>query len=180
MITINIPCGECWDEERECFVYSEKITLKMEHSLLSISKWEEKYKKPFLAQNEKTPEEIMDYLRFMTINQVDDKVYTLLNSETIEAIGKYINDDRTATWFREDEDKKGGGRKVVTSERIYAWMVILKIPFETQKWHLSRLLTLIRVVSIEKQPPKKMGKMNTMKSNAALNAARRKRFNSKG
>ena len=116
----------------------------------------------------------------MTLTQnVNDIVYNLLDKDNIEKINKYIGDPMTATTFKEDPNKKGG-REIITSELIYYWMISLNIPFECKKWHINRLLTLIKVCGIKNQPPKKMSKKDVMSRNAALNAARRKQMNSRG
>ena len=180
MLQITIPSTELWDEQKEEFVYTKEKTLQLEHSLVSISKWESKCNKSFLSSKEKTTEEIIDYIRCMTITQnVDPEVYTRLPNRTIQQIYDYVNAPMTATVFS-DTGRKGGNRDVITSELIYYWMIALNIPFECQKWHLNRLLTLIRVCEIKNAPPKKMSKRETMSRNAALNAARRKKYNTKG
>ena len=180
MLEIVIPETEQWDEVNQEFITSNRQILRLEHSLVSLSKWESKWKKPFLSNKEKTYEETIDYIKCMTLTQnVNDTVYNLLDKDNIEKINKYIGDPMTATTFKEDPNKKGG-REIITSELIYYWMISLNIPFECQKWHLNRLLTLIKVCGIKNQPPKKMGKKDVMSRNAALNAARRKQMNSRG
>ena len=180
MLEIVIPETEQWDEVNQEFITSNRQILRLEHSLVSLSKWESKWKKPFLSNKEKTYEETIDYIKCMTLTQnVNDIVYNLLDKDNIEKINKYIGDPMTATTFKEDPNKKGG-REIITSELIYYWMISLNIPFECQKWHLNRLLTLIKVCGIKNQPPKKMSKKDVMSRNAALNAARRKQMNSRG
>ncbi|MDY6058104.1 MAG: hypothetical protein SPI36_02520 [Candidatus Onthovivens sp.] len=180
MLEIVIPETEQWDEVNQEFITSNRQILRLEHSLVSLSKWESKWKKPFLSNKEKTYEETIDYIKCMTLTQnVNDTVYNLLDKDNIEKINKYIGDPMTATTFKEDQNKKGG-REIITSELIYYWMISLNIPFECQKWHLNRLLTLIKVCGIKNQPPKKMSKKDVMSRNAALNAARRKQMNSRG
>lgn len=180
MLEIVIPETEQWDEVNQEFITSNRQILRLEHSLVSLSKWESKWKKPFLSNKEKTYEETIDYIKCMTLTQnVNDTVYNLLDKDNIEKINKYIGDPMTATTFKEDPNKKGG-REIITSELIYYWMISLNIPFECQKWHLNRLLTLIKVCGIKNQPPKKMSKKDVMNRNAALNAARRKQMNSRG
>lgn len=180
MLTITIPETELWDETREEYIYTKRQTLQLEHSLVSISKWEGKWCKPFLSSNDKTLEETIDYVKCMTVTpNVKPEIYRCLSSENIEEINKYIAAPMTATWFSEDKTARPS-REVITSEIIYYWMVALNIPFECQKWHLNRLLTLIKVCDRKNQPPKKMGKNAIMSRNAALNAARRKKTGSKG
>ena len=180
MLEIVIPETEQWDEVNQEFITSNRQILRLEHSLVSLSKWESKWKKPFLSNKEKTYEETIDYIKCMTLTQnVNDTVYNLLDKDNIEKINKYIGDPMTATTFKEDPNKKGG-REIITSELIYYWMISLNIPFECQKWHLNRLLTLIKVCGIKNQPPKKMSKKDVMSRNAALHAARRKQMNSRG
>ena len=155
--------------------------MSLEHSLVSISKWESKWEKPFLSKDKKTTAETVDYIRCMTLTQnVDPNVYLGIDDNIVEQVSKYIEAPMTATWFNEDKNKKGGSGKVITSEVIYYWMVALNIPPEYQKWHLNRLLTLIRVCNAENNPKKKMSKKDIFAQNRKLNAARRKSTNSKG
>lgn len=180
MLQIVIPAQESWDEVKEEFVTtSTKQVLQLEHSLVSISKWESKWCKPFLLNKEKTYEETLDYIKCMTITQnVKDDTYRHLTSSNIQDINEYIENPMTATTFTEFNN--GRSRETVTSELIYYWMIALNIPMECQKWHLNRLLTLIRVCNIKNTPPKKMNKREIANRYASLNAARRKQFNSKG
>ena len=180
MLQITIPAGEQWDEINQVFINTKEQTLQLEHSLVSLSKWESKWCKAFLTKNEKTDEETIDYIKCMTITQnIDPNVYNCLTKENIEQIKKYIEAPMTATYFSEEYSGKSS-REQVTSELIYYWMIALNIPMECQKWHLNRLLTLIRVCNIKNQPPKKMSKRAIMSRNAALNAARRKQLNTRG
>jgi hypothetical protein len=180
MLTITIPATEQFDERKGEFVYTKAQTLQLEHSLISISKWESKWCKPFLSKNDKTREEVIDYIKCMTLNpSVSDDVYYCLTQANLNEINEYIGAAMTATYFSEDKNGKSN-REVITSELIYYWMIALNIPFECQKWHLNRLLTLVRVCNIKNQPPKKRSKRETASNYAALNAARRKQMNTKG
>ena len=180
MLQITVPGIELWDEEAQEFIYSKEQTLQLEHSLISLSKWESKWCKPYLSKKDKTYEEVLDYIRCMTLTpNVKPEVYKCLTEENIEEIQKYIDAPMTATYI--SENKNGGGsRETVTSELIYYWMISLNIPIEFQKWHLNRLITLIRVCNIKNTPPKKMGRRAIMSRNTALNASRRKQLNTKG
>lgn len=183
MLTITIPAIELWDEAKQEFVGLKKEqTIQLEHSLISISKWESKWCKAFLTNKQKTREEMLDYVRCMTITpNVDPDIYNYLTNENILEINKYIEAPMTATCISEDKADKKGSREVVTSELIYYWMIALQIPLEEcQKWHLNRLLTLIKVCNIKNQPPKKRSMKDILSRNAALNAARRKQFNTTG
>ncbi len=180
MLQITIPASEQWDPINECFIDTKAQTLQLEHSLVSISKWEMKWHKPFLGRDEKTQEETLDYVRCMTLTQnVDPSVYRNLNNQHMTEIGQYIENPMTATWFRESKNRKSS-REIVTSEVIYYWMIALNIPFECQKWHLNRLLTLIRVCNEKNAPQKKMSKRQLMNRNRALNEARKKQWHSNG
>ncbi len=181
MLQITVPINpEGWDEEKQEFVPPKEQTLQLEHSLISLSKWESKWCKPFLTKQPKTYEETIDYIKCMTLTQnVKPEVYLCLTKENVDQINKYIDAPMTATYISEEKTGKGG-REQVTAELIYYWMIALTIPFECQKWHLNRLITLIKVCNIKNQPPKKMSKKSIMSRNAALNAARRKQFNTKG
>ena len=180
MLQIVIPGQEFWDEQKQEFINTKEQVLQLEHSLISLSKWEAKWCKVFLSKQEKTQEETIDYIKCMTITpNVDPEVYNHLTRENIKEIEDYIAAPMTATYFSSDNSGKSS-REQVTSELIYYWMIALNIPFECQKWHLNRLLTLIKVCNIKNQPPKKMSKREIMSRNAALNAARRQQLNTKG
>ena len=180
MLQIKIPASELWDERKEEFIHTKEQTLQLEHSLVSLSKWESKWCKPFLSSTELTNEETMDYIRCMTITQnVKPETYNSLTKENIDEIKKYIEAPITDKFFSEGKHS-GGNRRIITSELIYYWMIALNIPSEYQKWHLNRLLTLIRVCNEENKPPKKRSRRDIMSRNAALNAARRKQLNTKG
>lgn len=182
MLQITIPAEEVWDEKKEEFVVVKKEqTLLLEHSLVSLSKWESKWCKAFLSKTEKTDEEVIDYIKCMTITQnVDPEVYDRLTSSNIRNVKKYIEAPMTATTFAKDTTSKRN-QEIVTAELIYYWMIALNIPFDPcQKWHLNRLMTLIRVCNIKNQPPKKRSKREIMSRNAALNEARKQRLNTRG
>lgn len=181
MLRLEVPIKpEEWDEENQCFIEPVFQVLTMEHSLISISKWESKWHKPFLFTKDKTDEEVMDYIHDMTITQnVDPDVYNRLTSNNIQQINAYIENPMTATTFSKEQSSRGNN-EIITAELIYYWMIALNIPFECQKWHLNRLLTLIRVCNVKNQPPKKMGKSELMRRNSRLNAERKARLNSKG
>ena len=180
MLQITIPSIELWDESKEEYVYMKERTLQLEHSLVSLSKWESKWCKSFISNKNITEEETMDYIRCMTLTQnVPKEVYDYMPDSIIEQITAYINAPMTATYFSKIDNSKSS-REPVTSELIYYWMIALNIPFECQKWHLNRLLTLIRVCSIKNTPPKKMSKRAMMSRNSTLNAARRQKLGSRG
>ena len=180
MLKITIPANEIWNPLNERFIYTKEQTLQLEHSLVSLSKWESKWCKSFLYTKEKTFEETIDYIKCMTITQnVSDDVYTRLTNKNIEDINNYIAAPMTATVFY-DNKNQGGKNETVTAELIYYWMISLNIPFECQKWHLNKLITLIRVCNVKNTPPKKMSKRELMSRNTSLNAARRKQLNTRG
>lgn len=182
MLKIVVPGKqEKWDERTEQFIISDAkdVTLRLEHSLISLSKWESKYHVPFLT-SEKNDEQILDYIRCMTLNpDVDDDVYNRLTVDNIIAINNYIADPMTATTVSDTHP----GRKtneIVTSELIYYWMIAYNIPSEFEKWHINRLIMLIRVCSAKAEGGKKMTKREVMQHNRELNAARKARLNTKG
>ena len=180
MFKLVITEKELWDERSQEFVTLKGQTLMLEHSLVSISKWESKWNKPFLGPEKKSLEETIDYIKCMTLTQnVDPDIYNYISNKNIEDINSYIDAPMTATTFRKDNNGMGN-REVITSELIYYWMITLNIPFECQKWHLNRLLTLVRVCNIKNQPVKKRSMSEIMNRNAALNAARKKQLNTKG
>ncbi len=180
MLEIIIPENELFDEKEGVFINSKSVKLSLEHSLVSISKWESKWCKPFLANNQKTAEEVLDYIRCMTITQnIKPEVYKNIPGFLIQEITDYINAPMTATWFnRQGKSKKN--KDIITSEIIYYWMIAQNIPMECQKWHLNRLLTLIEVCNEKNKPPKKVGRQEMTSKRRALNEARKKQYNTKG
>lgn len=179
MLQLEIPDGEFYNEKTEEFVTIKGTTLQLEHSLMSLSKWESEWKIPFLSTEDKTIDQIVDYIRCMTINHnVDPKIYDNLSGSIIDEVNLYIENPMTATWFNDIDNRRD--REVVTAEIIYYWMILHNIPFECQKWHLNKLLTLIRVCSIKNAPEKKMSRRETINLNRKLNNQRRSKMNSKG
>ena len=166
MLEITIPAIEQWDELKEEFISSKEQKLLLEHSLISISKWESNWKKPYLSKEPKTKAETLDYIKCMTVSKnVKPEVYSFLTNENIEQILAYIGDSMTATRLPENKSGKGSGEQI-TSELVYYWMTQWNIPPEYQKWHFSRLITLIQICNIKNQPAKKMSKSEIMHRNA--------------
>lgn len=182
MFRLVIPeIKDAWDEENEVFVSFPGRTLQLEHSLVSLSKWESKYHKAFLTNETKSTEEALDYIRFMTITQnVSSDTYLYLTEENLEDINAYIENPMTATKIVRSSSERRGSRETITSELIYYWMISLNIPIECQKWHLNRLLSLIEVCSIKNAPPKKRSAAQIMRDNKRLNDERKKRLNTSG
>lgn len=180
MLTITVPGAEFFDERTGEFVQSKTTKLSLEHSLLSVSEWESKWRKPFLGSTDKTLEECVDYVRCMTLDEdVDPLVYKSITRGNFEQINAYIEAPMTATTIRDMPGRKNS-REIVTNEMIYYWMTALNIPFSCEKWHLNRLLMLIRVSNIKNSPQKKMSKKDIYNQNRALNAERKKRLGSQG
>lgn len=172
---------EGFDEKTQEFIDPQTITLEMEHSLSSISKWEEKWKKAFLSKREKTAEETFDYIKCMTLTpNVDPNVYNFLNEENVESINKYIEDPMTATYLPSESDDKQQNKDTVTAELIYYWMIALNIPPEYDKWHLNKLLALVNVCNVKNTPPDKRKRKPNLDARRALNEARKAKHNSKG
>lgn len=185
MLKITIPKGELFDKRTKEFIQVKEQTLTLEHSLVSIAKWESKFKKPFLSTEKKTVKESVEYVKCMTLTQnVDPNVYLGLTNENMRQVDAYIEESMTATWFSDDKKKTPNQRpmqkEVITAEIVYFWMINFNIPFECQKWHFSRLITLIRVCEAKSAKPKKMSKSALNKHNTALNAARLRALNTTG
>jgi isocitrate dehydrogenase kinase/phosphatase len=180
MLKITILSIELYNEVLDEFITVKEQQLQLEHSLVSLSKWEAKWHKPFLSKEDKTIEETIDYIKCMTITQnVDDSVYKAISNANIKQVREYIDEEMTATTFRNNNNSVTN-KEVITAEIIYYWMIAMNIPFECQKWHLNRLLTLINICNIKNAPPKKSNKKEIMSNNMALNAARRKALGSGG
>lgn len=179
MLEIIIPGREHYDETSMEFIYTQDKCLRLEHSLVSISKWESKWNRPFLSNSDMTVEELIDYIRCMTITpNIDDDVYKRVTEQNIREINEYIDSPMTATTFNNTNNTPS--REIITSEIIYYWMITFNIPFECEKWHLNRLLTLIKVCNVKNNPPKKMGKQELLNRNKMLNAERKKRLKTSG
>lgn len=181
MLKIEVKPIEYWDAKKNEFVMKgEKRTIYLEHSLVSISKWEAKWGVSFISKlNEQSNSQIADYIKCMTITQnVPDDLYLQLTADDINKINEYIGKPMTATTFSSSDN--GKNRDIITSELIYYWMISHNIPMECQKWHLNRLLVLIRICSIKNAPEKKTNKKDLINKYASLNAQRRQQLNTKG
>lgn len=186
MLSITIPdtpATEMWNEETNEFVSvpaRKGATIQLEHSLISISKWESKWHKSYLSSRERTVEETLDYIRCMTLSKdVDPELYQRLSADNFREIDAYIKNPMTATTVK-SKPGKGPSRRIVTSEIIYSWMIDAEIPFSCEKWHLNRLLMLIQVRNEQAKPGKNMSKKSILKDNAALNAARKSKMKTRG
>ena len=180
MFQLVIPQTEYYNEASDSFVMIREQSIQIEHSLVSLSKWEAKWVKPFLGKENKSFNECVDYIRCMTLTQnVDPIVYGGITADLVKKVNEYIEAPMCATWFNE---RPGGpkNREIITAEVIYYWMIALGIPFECQKWHLNKLMALIRVCNIKNTPPKKMSRKDLINQNKNLNAARRGKMNTHG
>lgn len=180
MLQITIPGAELFDERTGKRTVIKDTTLCLEHSLVSLSKWESKWKKPYLNNTNITEEMTIDYVRCMTLTQnVDPNVYQFLTQQNIEDIRVYIDDPMTATTFK--QPNKSGRSQMITAEIIYYWMVTLGIPWDPcQKWHLNRLMTLIRVCDEKSRPNRRMNRRENMARHRSINQARRARYHTNG
>jgi len=180
VLKLTVPGVELFDENTNRFITKPATSLLLEHSLVSLSKWESTWEVAFLALAEKTTEQTIDYIRCMTLTEdVDPEVYSQLSNENFQQVNTYIDAKMTATTFAADQSKPGG-REIITSELIYYWMIALNIPFECQHWHLKRLITLIRVCNVKNAPQKKMSRSEILARNRELNAQRKAKYNTKG
>lgn len=180
MLTITIPETELYDEKTNTFFTTQKKTIKLEHSLISASLWEAKWKRCFTSKPPSTAEETIDYIKCMCLDKnIDDLVFRAIPMEEYQKVLDYIADPMTATKITDRSNSRGNSEQL-TTEVIYFYMTAFNIPFSCEKWHLNRLLTLIKVCSIKNGGDQKMGKHDIMNQNKALNAARRAKMHSKG
>ena len=184
LVIPDAPDEVLWDQNKDEFVPvpgCKGATVQLEHSLISISKWESKWHKSYLSTKEKTAEEIIDYVRCMNLTKnVRPEVFDHLTVENLKDIQKYIDDPMTATVIKR-KPGRGPSRKIITSEQIYSWMIDADMKVDYfDKWHINRLLIMIELRNISGSPDKKMSKKNIMKDNTALNAARRAKAHSRG
>lgn len=181
MLRLKVPLSpEGWDEVNEEFIEPITVTLELEHSLASVSKWEQKYHVPFYSKKEKTTEETFEYIKCMIMTpNVDPDVLNHLSNENIAEINSYIEDSMTATTFPNEKETKTK-KETVTAELVYYWMFSLGIPLEFENRHLNHLLTLIRVFNVKNAPEKKMSQKDAIARNKAINAKNRALLQSKG
>jgi hypothetical protein len=179
MLKLIVGEEEFYNEETEEFDTVHVGELELEHSLISLSKWESKHKKPFLSSDEKTPEETLDYVRMMIVSPNSKDLFDKLSQDNLDTINEYIQSSESATTFGEMPKRPGHG-EVITAELIYYWMVAFTIPFECEDWHLNRLFALIRICNIKNQPQKKMSRRETAMRNRELNEQRRAKLGTRG
>ena len=182
MLTVNVSGEEFFDEDKAEFISTEVLTLKLEHSLVSLSKWESKFRKPFLGPVQKSSEEIYGYVEAMIISgDFSPEVYSQMSKENLDAISDYMASQQSATTFVEPPGQKARGRsEVITSELIYFWMVSYNVPFECETWHLNRLFALLRICNIKTSNEKKMSPNEVAAQQRTLNAQRRAELGTKG
>jgi hypothetical protein len=169
-----------FDDESQEFTTKDDVTLELEHSLVSLSKWESRHEKPFLGKTEKTSDEVLDYIKCMVLTpNVPDQVFSKFSEENYTQINDYIEAKMTATWFNEVPGAPKS-RDVITAELVYYWMVVFQIPFECETWHLNRLFTLIRICNVKQSKPKKMSRSEIAARNRELNAQRRAQLGTSG
>lgn len=180
MLDIFIPESEFYDDENNLFITKKSAHIVLEHSLYAISKWESRHHKPFYSKDERSKNELLDYIKCMTVSNSleDDEVYTRLSQSDIDKIAEYMKDSMTATTFSQNNDSNKSS--IVTSELIYYAMIANNIPFECDKWHINKLNTLIRVCQIKNNPPKKMSREEQFAQQRELNELRKKQFNTRG
>lgn len=180
MLSIIVPAIDLFNEATQEFISKDEVYLELEHSLVSLSKWESHFEKPFLDKTEKSTEEVLTYIKMMTLTaDISDEVYQRLGDENITTINQYIDAKMTATWFNEPPGAPKS-REIITAEVIYYWLTVFQIPFECENWHLNRLFTLIRVCNLKQAKPQKMSRAETAARNRELNAQRRAQLGTKG
>lgn len=178
MLTIDVATGGEAINDKNEFVPIGVVKLEMEHSLVSLSKWESKFEKPFLS-TEKTPEQILEYVKMMTLTpDVPDAIFEMLSEDNVGTIDSYITAKMTATWFSETPTR--GTPPIITSELVYYWMFSYGIPLECEEWHLNRLFTLIKVFSEKNKPQKKMSASEAARRQWEINQARKAQYNTSG
>ena len=181
MLELHVTGQELYNEETEEFTSTDDFDLLLEHSLSSLSKWESKYKKPFLSDKEKSFEETLAYVEFMILNENYPKdICSKLNNEHFEKINKYIESSETATTFNNTQNQGRRNSEIITAELVYYWMVAFNIPFECQFWNLNRLFTLIQICNIKNSPQKKMSRNELASRNHQLNEQRKRALGTSG
>lgn len=179
MLRIIVPGGELFNEETNEFTEFDPVVLDLEHSLVSLSKWESKFQKPFLVGGEKSSEEVLGYVEAMVLTlDFPKEALTRLSNANLSEINDYIDSSQSATTFSDKASNSRG--EIVTSELIYYWMIGFNIPIECENWHLNRLFALLKICSIKNSKEKKMSPQALAERNRKLNEERRKKLNSRG
>ena len=178
MLQIEVVTAEGFDDTTSEFVAAETVVLRLEHSLLSLSKWESKWEIPFLDTSDKTNDQVLDYIRMMCLDEFPEGIFQKFTNKHFETINTYINAKMTATTVRDTPSR--GAREIITAELIYYWMIALGIPFACQEWHLNKLLMLVKVCNLKNAPKEKMNRGEMLRRNKELNDQRRRESGSKG
>ena len=180
MLTIIVPGTEFYDDITKEFMTKNDVVIELEHSLVSLSKWESEYEKPFLSSDEKTEEEILSYVKAMVLTQkIPPEVFSRFTKDNWDKINDYINAKNSATWFNEPKSANRSS-ETITAELVYYWMIAFQIPFECQYWHLNRLFTLIKICNAKNAKPKKMSRNEIAQRNRELNEQRKAQYNTRG
>lgn len=182
MLTIIVSGNELFDERTQEFVNTEDVVLHLEHSLISLSKWESKHNKPFLGPEKKVQEDVIEYIKAMVLDDnVPDDVFNRLGNDNINAISEYISSTQSATTFVETPQQKSRARsEIITAELIYFWMVSYNVPWECETWHLNKLFALLKVCNIKNSKEKPMSPSEIAKRNRDLNAERKQKLGTSG
>lgn len=181
MLELVVKEDELYLPHLNKFIEVPECTITLEHSLISLARWESKWHIPYLSNKERTQEQELDYIRCMSVNKLkNDLVIKILSPMDIKTIEDYIDNPMTATTFSKNIKNQRSKKEIITAEIIYSRMFAHGIPLECQKWHLNRLLTLLRVCDLRNTPPQKMGRKETAQWNAQQNALRRAKLNSRG
>lgn len=183
MLKLTIGSDELYDEEKSEFIIKDGFTIHLEHSLLAISVWEQRFCKPFLGRGEKTKEETLGYVEAMILDEdYPDDVLDRMTPHHLSKVNDYVDSPATATTFSDLADKKPsrGPSQVITSELIYYWMASANVPFECERWHLNRLFALLRIFDVKNSKQKKMSRSEIASRNRALNEQRKAQLNTRG
>lgn len=179
-LTLTILGPEVFNDETQEFTTQGDVTIVLEHSLVSLAKWEAIWEKPFLDDSDKTPEETLSYVQQMCLGDFPEEILQNFSEDNVLSINKYLDAKMTATWFNDTKVTPKRGSEAVTAEIIYYWMISLNIPLECETWHLNRLFTLIKVCNQKNAPPKKMTPNEIAARNRALNEKRRAQMKTNG
>lgn len=162
------------------------VYLRFEHSLVSLSEWEQEYEKPFYSSktvDNRTEKEMVSYFEYMLISGIEYRpLVRLASPEQMLALTHYINKGSTATTVKEMA-QKAGPNETPTSELMYYWLVAFKIPFKpTDEWHLHRLLMLVKVCGAKSTPSgrNKVNKRELAMSMREINEQRLRDLGTKG
>lgn len=187
MFVINLG-DELFDEETNTFLHPVGKKLHLEHSLLSISKWEAEWEIPFL-NTDKTSEQSLSYIKCCVLDDdFDELLLNTLSDKNILDFNAYLSKGMTAkkiidlrsSLSQKRKSRRPASQKALTSEDIYYSMIQFHVWKECEEWPLQRLLSLLQLCSLKSNSTGEMSKSDQAKFYREENARRKAKYHTNG